>query len=76
MNSAAAPAIFDGHNDVLLHLYREGGLSASDSFLNGRDGAIDLIKAKAGGFAGGFFAVYIPSPTDKAFKMTQGWHKP
>ena len=71
MNSAAAPAIFDGHNDVLLHLYREGGLSASDSFLNGRDGAIDLIKAKAGGFAGGFFAVYIPSPTDKAFKMEE-----
>ena len=71
MNSAATPAIFDGHNDVLLHLYREGGLSASDSFLNGRDGAIDLIKAKAGGFAGGFFAVYIPSPTDKAFKMEE-----
>ncbi|MDA9954214.1 dipeptidase [Planktomarina sp.] len=71
LNSAAAPAIFDGHNDVLMHLYREGGLSASDSFLNGRDGAIDLIKAKAGGFAGGFFAVYIPSPTDKAFKMEE-----
>jgi membrane dipeptidase len=63
--------IFDGHNDVLLHLYHEGGASASESFVNGRDGALDLRKAKAGGLGGGFFAVYIPSPVDKAFKMEE-----
>lgn len=71
MNTSTAPAIFDGHNDVLLHLYRAGGLSASDSFLTGRDGALDVVKAKAGGFGGGFFAIYIPSPIDKAFKMEE-----
>jgi len=63
------PAIFDGHNDALLHLYRAGGTSASDSFITGRKGAIDLVKAKAGGFAGGFFAVYIPSPIDREEKV-------
>jgi membrane dipeptidase len=71
LNASTTPTVFDGHNDVLLHLYRAGGLSASDSFLTGRDGALDVIKAKAGGFGGGFFAVYIPSPVDKAFKMDE-----
>ena len=58
------PFIFDGHNDVLLKLYRAGGMSGAESFLTGRDGAVDAPKAKAGGFGGGFFAVYVPSPMD------------
>jgi membrane dipeptidase len=55
--------VFDGHNDVLLRLARksepDGGVS---SFLAG-DGAghLDLPRAKAGGFAGGLFAVFVPS---------------
>jgi len=68
---STTPAIFDGHNDVLLQLYRAGGPAASDGFINGREGAIDMVSAKAGGFAGGFFAVYIPSPIDKEFKMEE-----
>lgn len=48
----------------MLKLYRAGGLAASDSFLSGREGAIDLPSAQKGGFGGGFFAVYIPSPID------------
>jgi membrane dipeptidase len=71
LHSTTKPPIFDGHNDVLLHLYRAGASTAVDSFCNGRDGAVDLIKAKAGGFAGGFFAVYIPSPVDSTFKMEE-----
>ena len=71
MTGLASPIIFDGHNDLLLHLYRAGRSSAADAFIRGRDGALDLLKAKAGGFGGGFFAVYIPSPTDEAFKMEQ-----
>lgn len=66
LGDSAEPVIFDGHNDVLLRLYRAGGVSAAPSFLAGRDGAIDLPKARAGGFAGGFFAVYVPSPLDMA----------
>ncbi|MEM9811812.1 MAG: dipeptidase [Pseudomonadota bacterium] len=53
------PPIFDGHNDVLSRLWRAG---THTSFLTGRDGAIDVEKARAGGFAGGFFAIFVPSP--------------
>ena len=58
--------IFDGHNDVLLRLMKksepDGGAA---SFLDG-DGAgqLDLPRAKAGGFVGGLFAVFVP-PREK-----------
>lgn len=51
--------VFDGHNDVLLHLWGSGD-EAGASFFDGRDGALDLAKCRAGGFAGGFFAVWVP----------------
>lgn len=71
MPALSAPTVFDGHNDVLLKLHTAGGLAAVDSFITGREGAIDLISAEAGGFGGGFFAVYVPSPTDREFKADQ-----
>lgn len=71
MSNKTTPTVFDGHNDVLSKLHRAGGVSANKSFVNGRDGAIDLVSAKAGGFAGGFFAVYIPSPVDLEDKFDQ-----
>lgn len=66
--------IFDGHNDVLLRLFQAGGRNHTDSFITGREGHIDLKKAKSGGLAGGFFAIYVPSPIDLDLKfelMTQ-----
>ncbi|MFK7880377.1 dipeptidase [Roseobacter sp.] len=71
MSNQAAPTIFDGHNDVLLKLYRAGGVPAAGTFVSGRDGAIDAGKAAAGGFGGGFFAVYVPSPMDLDFKFKE-----
>lgn len=71
MSSTATPIVFDGHNDVLSKLYRAGGLSASESFITGRKGAIDMASATAGGFGGGFFAVYVPSPVDLEFKIRE-----
>lgn len=71
MNSMSNPAIFDGHNDVLLRLHNAGGLTATESFISGREGAIDVPSAKAGGFAGGMFAVFVPSPTDLATKFDE-----
>lgn len=71
MSNQTAPAVFDGHNDVLLKLYRAGGVTAAETFVTGRDGAIDVAKAKAGGFGGGFFAVYVPSPIDLDFKFEE-----
>ncbi len=46
-------------------------MSAVDHFLNGMDGAIDVPKAHAGGFGGGFFAVYVPSPVDLEVKFEE-----
>lgn len=50
--------VFDGHNDLLLHLHANAD-HAGDSFVTGRDGALDLAKCRAGGFAGGFFAIWV-----------------
>src|SRR5256884_869001 len=52
--------ILDGHNDTLLHLYlseRGGGRSF---FTHRETGHIDLPRARQGGFAGGFFAIFSP----------------
>src|SRR4029077_14715323 len=55
--------VFDGHNDVLLRLYRSKSDDAVSDFLDGEDaGHIDLKKARAGAFVGGLFAMYSPSP--------------
>ena len=53
--------IFDGHNDTLLRFYQNDDVAYSD-FLREMDGGhIDLVRARRGGFAGGFFAVYVPN---------------
>lgn len=54
--------VFDGHNDLLLRLHSAPG--ARNAIWTGADGGgqLDLPRMKAGGFAGGFFAIYIPSP--------------
>lgn len=56
--------VFDGHNDLLSSLYRAGGLAAAQTYLDGRDGHLDQAKVRAGGFAGGFFAIWIPTTGD------------
>lgn len=60
MTSNTHPLIFDGHNDVLLKQYEQGD-PARLSFHNGNEDHIDVLKAKIGGFGGGFFAIYVPS---------------
>lgn len=71
MNDLTQPAIFDGHNDVLLRLYRAGGVKAAESFLTGTEGAINATHARTGGLAGGFFAIFVPSPYDADEKFEQ-----
>jgi len=51
-------SIFDGHNDLLSCLWAEKSFDGA-AFFGGRDGDIDLAKCRAGGFAGGFFAVWV-----------------
>lgn len=65
------PPIFDGHNDVLTRLLNAGGRAAVETFVSGRDGHVDLPKAQAGGFGGGFFAIWVPSPSDGAIRYQE-----
>jgi membrane dipeptidase len=46
--------VFDGHNDVLLE--ERSFADASE------EGHLDLARARAGGFAGGFFAIFARHP--------------
>ncbi|MFD1745391.1 dipeptidase [Rhizobium helianthi] len=56
--------IFDGHNDVLLRMMQPGQADPVAAFLEGEArGHIDLPRARAGGLAGGFFAIFVPSPS-------------
>lgn len=53
--------VFDGHNDFLLRLL-DNPQDRETTWLKGNGkGHLDLPRMQAGGFAGGFFAVYIPS---------------
>jgi membrane dipeptidase len=62
MTSPRRVPIFDGHNDVLLRLYRRGGTDAPRAFLEGEaKGQLDLPMARQGGFAAGLFAIFVPS---------------
>src|SRR5580700_2409588 len=62
MTSPGPVPIFDGHNDVLLRLYKRGGTDAPRAFLEGEaKGQLDLPMARQGGFAGGLFAIFVPA---------------
>ena len=55
---------FDGHNDLLLRLYTAPE-KREEIWLTGEGkGHLDLPRMIKGGFVGGFFAIYIPSPHD------------
>jgi membrane dipeptidase len=66
MSRNAFPVVFDGHNDVLLRLGKPGGGGPDAFFERGEQGHLDLPRARDGGFGGGLFAVWIPSPKTSA----------
>lgn len=54
--------VFDGHNDTLLKLELLGCSENSQEFFDGFPPAhIDFPRANSSGFAGGFFAMFVPS---------------
>jgi membrane dipeptidase len=55
--------VFDGHNDVLSKVRRRPG-DGRWLLRRGRTGHLDLERARAGGFGGGFFAVFVPGRED------------
>jgi membrane dipeptidase len=65
-------AVFDGHNDALGALQEAGDPPAR--FLTGlpeRD--LDLPRARAGGLAGGLFAINPPSPPGEVSDDGEAW---
>ncbi|RKT35255.1 membrane dipeptidase [Roseovarius halotolerans] len=56
--------VFDGHNDLTLRLLR-GDVTAEGVASGLTDGHIDKPRAKRGGFGGGMFAIFVPSPGNK-----------
>ena len=54
--------VFDGHNDLLLRLYEASTEDRDRVWLQGDGGQLDLPRMRRGGFAGGLFAIYVPSP--------------
>ena len=54
--------VFDGHNDILLRLQLAPKRREAIWLTGEGRGHLDLPRMKAGGFAGGMFAIYIPSP--------------
>ena len=66
------PVVFDGHNDVLLRLGGTDGGGPDAFFERGEEGHLDLPRAREGGFGGGFFAVWIPSPKEQASEASPG----
>ena len=71
MSTNRRPLIFDGHNDVLLKLYRKNGQAVEDFFINGDSGHLDLPRMMSAGFGGGMFAMFVPSDTDKDVRYEQ-----
>jgi membrane dipeptidase len=55
--------VFDGHNDVLMRGAR--GEEDFDLLARHDSGHLDLPRMKEGGFAGGFFAVFVPNARKK-----------
>ncbi|MES1925336.1 dipeptidase [Salinisphaera sp. T31B1] len=71
MSLSDLPSIFDGHNDLLLRLHQGEPEDAARLFVNGRKaGHLDLPRMREGGFAGGLFAVFVPSPTHRRERKT------
>lgn len=64
MGRSVFPAVFDGHNDVLLRLGGSNGGGPGAFFERNEQGHLDLPRAREGGFGGGIFAVWVPSPKE------------
>lgn len=54
--------IFDGHNDTLTRIYPPDGAGGRNFLIESEEGHLDLPRARRGGFAGGFFAIFVPPP--------------
>jgi membrane dipeptidase len=62
MSDAPLPLpVFDGHNDALLRLAGKPSGEPRAFLERSEAGHLDLPRAREGGFAGGMFALFVPS---------------
>ena len=54
--------VIDGHNDILLRMLNAPEAREAIWLTGEGKGDLDLPRMQAAGFAGGFFAIYLPSP--------------
>ncbi|TYC51360.1 membrane dipeptidase [Rhodobacterales bacterium] len=60
--------MFDGHNDTILKLEIEAIKGRERSFFERSEiGHMDLVRAQEAGFAGGLFAMFVPSNPTQDF---------
>lgn len=64
MTIKTGQAILDGHNDSLLKIYHSERKDPRSFLERGSENHLDLPRIKSGGFAGGFFAVFVPSDSE------------
>ncbi|MFN3938377.1 MAG: dipeptidase [Gemmobacter sp.] len=58
---AVVHRVFDGHNDLLLRLWQAPDRRSAIWLQGDGTGHLDLPRMQAAGFAGGLFAIYVPS---------------
>ena len=77
--------VFDGHNDVLLRLWRHAaqGINPVGEFVGGSQasglkgkeaGHIDMLRARQGGLAGGLCAIFISSGKSPPVQPDENGH--
>ena len=63
--------VFDGHNDALLRLWRAGDTRGRAFLAGGEGGHLDVPRMRAGGMAGGMFAIFVPEPRSSLSSLTE-----
>ena len=83
MTAITGLPIFIGHNDTLLSLYLPERGEGRSFFTRSDIGHIDLPRAREGGMAGGFFAIFVPPDPliqplrrDEVIKTDTGYEVP
>ncbi len=61
--------VFDGHNDILYRILQHPERREAIWLTGEGKGHLDLPRMAQGGFMGGFFAIYMPSPHDPLADM-------
>jgi membrane dipeptidase len=57
--------IIDGHNDTLMNLFIPERGKGRDFFTESGIGHVDLPRMRHGSMAGGFFAMFVPTPDEE-----------